>query len=353
MRETTNAGRLRKVLLIGGTTVSRVLVESILADAKDFVVVGAANGVGEVVAATDELRPDLIVIDLCTPHLDGGAILAALRDRRMVQKAILSKEPLSEDDQDAFSRDGARAFFVKKEIATAHEAFRDRLRNLWDAQAAPTDADSSGDADAIRTAAPGQTIAFDPLPSPATGSLTLCSSATALRSAAARVWSPNLTEDEAIRLLALRALGIANLDEDRRLDVIVRHLCHVTGYAMAAINLIDQSLQWTKAAAGLDRVATPRVDAICNHTIMSTTPLIVSDTLDHPVFSSFACVQGAPHIRSYVGVPLFVEYGLPIGAICLLDHSPRSFVQNEIRVLHDMADLVVQLLDPSQQRVAA
>lgn len=344
MRETLTSGRSRRVLVIGGTTVSRVLVESILTETTDFVVVGALSSDAGLATAIDELRPDLVIIDLCMTQLDGVAVLAALGDCRMLRKVILSKEPVSDACRQELTAYGASAFFVKKEVANAHASFRDKISLLFDGANASGSEPEKTEADLVvhATCSAGDVA----------GNQTL-SVVGSLRPRQAVTTLPPIEVDEELRLTALRVLNVANLAPDKRLDAIVRHLCHVSGYPMSAVNLIDGSMQWTKAAYGFEKAVTPRAAAICDYTIKSATPFIVSDTLEHPVFSSYECVVGSPFIRSYVGVPLLVECGLPIGALCLLDRRPRLSYQTELRLLNDMADLIVQMLDYSWNRAAA
>lgn len=340
--------RLKKVVLVGGSTLSRVMVDSILTECADFVVVGAVGGADDLAVAADELRPDLVIVDLCLQPFDGAAVLRTLRDRKMMHKVILSNDPPSASQRDELKRAGASAFFLKKEVADAHETFRQQLRELFD-----TGTEDVPAAEGVTVASPaGECVVLAPAHrSAVTATLAVLPAAPVPLASVAALDLPPADED--LRIAALHALGIANLDPDQRLDLIVRHLCHVTGYPMAAVNLIDESVQWTKAAHGLGRATMPRADAICNHTIRSTTPLIIGDTHEHPLFAGLDCVLGPPRIRSYVGIPLVVECGLPIGALCLFDSRPRALVHSELRVLSDMADLIVTLLDPREERAAA
>jgi DNA-binding NarL/FixJ family response regulator len=348
MQKTMMGSRFNKVLMIGGSTVSKVLVESILGASSDFALVGAVNDVSDLVAAVDDWRPDVVLIDLCAPRADGGRVLAALRDFKTVRKVILSAEPLPEVIRLQLREAGAAAFFQKGVLAQDHDAFRRQLRAVLDgssleavADSEPEQADEEGqpvanavilsDRPARLTPVPGRSLDTHAVPSLA-------------------AIGP---DNEVMRQTALAALGIANNDGDRRLDLVVKHLCQITGYPMAAVTLIDESVQWIKAGWGVARKPTPRAEAICDTTIKYSTPLIVTDTHEHPVFSTFGLVTGEPHIRSYVGVPLVVECGLAIGALCLMDTRPRTCVQPEIPILNDMAALIVEMLDKPWERMAA
>ncbi|HEX8389114.1 MAG TPA: GAF domain-containing protein [Sphingomonas sp.] len=346
MKAKTSRGvRLKNVLIVDSSVISRMMVESILADSTDFRVVGAIGSSNEVVEAVDDLRPDVIVIDLSAPESDGERLMVALKEYPVLKKVVLSAEPVSEAVCDRLSRIGADAFFDKKSVVEEHEAFREGLRSLWMDKLVETSSDaeslmSEGDVSMFTerqsiSARHGEIVPLAPRTTAVSASFGMCH------------------DVEAARLEALRALNIANDTPDRRLDLITQHLRRVAGYPMVAVTLIDESVQWIKAASGLDAGRTSREEAFCAHTIECTTPLIVSDAREHPVFSTFDCVVGSPHIRSYVGMPLLVEGGLAIGAVCLMDTRPRLSIQGEILLLSDMAELIVEMLDCSWPRRAA
>jgi GAF domain-containing protein len=347
MQKTLTGARLNKVLMIGGSTVSKILVESILGASSDFALVGAVDDASDPITAIDDRRPDLVLIDLCAPRADGDRVLAALRDFRTIRKVILSAGPLPEGTRSRLREADAAAFFQKEVLAKDHDTFRQQLRAVMHGPSLKASADDEPEQADDET----QPVS-EVLPSERPVALATVP-ARPLDTNPARIATSGFPDSELMRRIALDALAIANNDQDRRLDLVVKHLCHVTGYPMAAVTLIGESVQWIKAGWGIARKPTPRAEAICDTTIKYTTPLIVTDTHEHPVFSTFGLVTGEPHIRSYVGVPLIVECGLAIGALCLLDTRPRTCVQPELPILNDMAALIVEMLDKSWERMAA
>jgi CheY-like chemotaxis protein len=348
MHEAMKSNRRYKVLMIGGSTLSKVLVDSILSASTEFALVEAIDTVNALAAAVDDHRPDVILIDLCSGQVDGGEALLAVRDHRTVRKVVLSAEPLAEAVQSDLAALGAIAFFQKHVIAGDHDAFRQSLRTLVGKSAIETiGTTQAGETAFMARSGAGVTVTPTPAAlSPMRSQPSLfCDHAFDHLSVGAN--------EEQMRQTALDALAIANGSQDHRLDLIVKHLCQVTDYPMAAVTLIDGSIQWIKAGCGIGRGTTPRTSAICDYTIRCSTPLIVADTIQHPIFSTFDCVLGEPHIRSYVGVPLAVEFGYAIGALCLLDTKPRACVQTELPVLNQMAALIIELLDKRWDRIAA
>ncbi|MDX1449151.1 MAG: GAF domain-containing sensor histidine kinase, partial [Acidimicrobiia bacterium] len=60
-------------------------------------------------------------------------------------------------------------------------------------------------------------------------------------------------------------------------------------------------------------------------------------------------VTGRPHIRFYAGAPLLTADGFALGSLCLIDSEPREITDEDLRVLEDLADLVI---DEMELRVA-
>jgi diguanylate cyclase (GGDEF)-like protein len=59
-------------------------------------------------------------------------------------------------------------------------------------------------------------------------------------------------------------------------------------------------------------------------------------------------VKGAPHIRSYLGVPLTTPEGYNIGSICAIDDEPRQFDRAQGDVMTKLAEIVVEQFELQQ-----
>ena len=69
-----------RVLLVDDHPAVRTAVAQLLSEEDDFSVVGECEDGFQVVAAASELRPDLVIMDLSMPVMDGLTATAALRD---------------------------------------------------------------------------------------------------------------------------------------------------------------------------------------------------------------------------------------------------------------------------------
>lgn len=151
--------------------------------------------------------------------------------------------------------------------------------------------------------------------------------------------------DERGRQCALDQLDILDTGPEPEFDKITDLVRAVFGVPVAAVSLIDRDRQWFKSIRGIHACETSRRVAFCDHTIRSQEVLRVADASVHPQFRDNPLVTGAPGIRAYIGAPLVTADGYAIGALCAVDYQPRSFTDEQARVLVSFADLVMNQLE--------
>ena len=151
--------------------------------------------------------------------------------------------------------------------------------------------------------------------------------------------------DEEGRIAALERYAVLDTAPEAPFEKITSLVQSVMDVPICAVSLVDRERQWFKSIQGLDAKETPRSVSFCTHTIKTDEPLIVPDALLHPCFKTNALVLGAPHIRSYAGVPLQTPDGYNVGALCAIDTKPRDFSEAQIGILKSFASLVVDELE--------
>lgn len=156
-----------------------------------------------------------------------------------------------------------------------------------------------------------------------------------------------LTDEEA-RLAALRRYEIRDTVESRPFQRIVDLVQQIMGVPMAAVTLIDADTQWFRAQRGLTGTEMPRAEAFCNYTIAQRGPFAVSDARQDPRFADNPMVTGAPHIRSYLGVPLTTPDGYNVGSLCAIDNEPRHFDRSQGEIMRKLAEIVVEQFELQQ-----
>ncbi len=147
-----------------------------------------------------------------------------------------------------------------------------------------------------------------------------------------------LSTTEVARLAALRSQEILDSPRERAFDDIVQLARFVCGVPMALVSLVDENRQWFKARVGLPMTETPREQSFCAHALGSHEPLIIEDTHEDPRFAENVLVLGGPEIRSYAGVPIYVDDGaVAVGTLCVLDRVPRKLSAEQLTALTALA----------------
>ena len=145
--------------------------------------------------------------------------------------------------------------------------------------------------------------------------------------------------DERERQRAVDASGILRAPANPALHAIVAAGAELFGAPMAALSIVDRDRQWFAARVGLDAPETSRAVSFCAHAILSPTEaLVVPDAALDDRFAGNPLVQSQPGIRFYAGVPIIGLNGQPLGALCVIDRSPR----NGVLPLEELAELAAR-----------
>ncbi len=151
--------------------------------------------------------------------------------------------------------------------------------------------------------------------------------------------------DEIGRLAALRRYEILDTEPESDFDEITALVRTIFGTSMAAISLIDADRQWFKSRLGALPGGTTRDAAFCHHTIQNAEGLAVRDAQNDPRFASSPLVTGEAACRCYLGIPLTTPDGYSVGALCVLDTTPRDFTEEEATLLRRFAHIVVKQME--------
>ena len=151
--------------------------------------------------------------------------------------------------------------------------------------------------------------------------------------------------DDDARIFALRRLNVLDSSTEEPFEKIVTLVRTVLAVPISTVTLVDRDRQWFKARRGVEVSETPRAFSFCTHTIQQREPLIVEDAQSDTRFAGSPLVTGAPHIRSYAGVPLRTPEGYNVGALCAMDTRPRRFSPADIAILSNFANIVCDELE--------
>jgi two-component sensor histidine kinase len=154
---------------------------------------------------------------------------------------------------------------------------------------------------------------------------------------------PALTESE--RLAALRSYRVLDTPPEPAFDDLVQLAARTCQTPVALISLIDERRQWFKAQVGLGVRETPLDRSICLSAMLLPGLTIVPDLTEDPRFVGNPLVTGEPHLRFYAGAVLRTPDGVPLGALCVLDHMPRDLTQEQASTLTLLARQVMSQLE--------
>lgn len=162
-----------------------------------------------------------------------------------------------------------------------------------------------------------------------------------------------IPENERDRVTALRNLGLAT-GESEQFDEVAAKVAAAFGTPIALVTLVDDEHQHWPGAAGLPaKLDACRMDArdtsICGHVVALDEPLVVEDVAKDPRFANnpFLIENG---IRFYAGAPLKTSSGYPVGSLCVIDTAPRSFSDQDLKVLRKIADDLMTKVEIECQR---
>ena len=144
--------------------------------------------------------------------------------------------------------------------------------------------------------------------------------------------------DEEKRMEAVHSLELLDTDPEDRFDRICRLVREILGVPVSYIALMDDDRQFFKAECGLGVRQTPREGTFCDMTIRRTGPMVVEDADAHPSWKDSPFVAGPPHVKFYLGFPLFINDMQAVGTLCALDFEPRESVgEAQMALLNDLA----------------
>jgi PAS domain S-box-containing protein len=150
-------------------------------------------------------------------------------------------------------------------------------------------------------------------------------------------------EDERLRELA--RYNILDTPPEESFDRITRLAAELFDAPIALVSFIDRDRQWLKSCFGIDLRQTDREIAVCTHTILNEDVFVVGDLAADDRFADNPLVTGEQGLRFYAGAPLITPQGHAIGSLCVIDTEPRSFSEEQVRRLEDLAAMVINELE--------
>ncbi|WP_253940571.1 GAF domain-containing protein [Dickeya dadantii] len=112
---------------------------------------------------------------------------------------------------------------------------------------------------------------------------------------------------DAQRVAKINEYHLLDLHLQQSFQNQVRLFARILNFPAAFISIIDHDKQWLIFSEGLNIECTDREVAFCNTVIATAATMCIPDTLTNSQFREHPLVTGAPHIRSYFGIPLVLD----------------------------------------------
>jgi GAF domain-containing protein len=147
------------------------------------------------------------------------------------------------------------------------------------------------------------------------------------------------------RLAALHQSTLLDRPAEESFDRLARVAAKVVGAPVALVTAVDKDRQFFKSCLGLPEPwassrETPLSHSFCQHVVAEREPVIVTDARKDSRFIDNLAIRDLGVI-AYLGVPLITAEGQAIGTLCVIDHHPRIWTDEEIGFVSDLAAAVV------------
>src|SRR5262247_4441574 len=106
------------ILIVDDHSQLRALIRRLAAQEPDFHVVGEAEDGAEAIRLAHELRPDIVLLDLVMPGVNGLEAMRRIKAERPETKVIIVTVHTEEAYRRAAEAGGADAFLLKKTLMT-------------------------------------------------------------------------------------------------------------------------------------------------------------------------------------------------------------------------------------------
>ena len=155
---------------------------------------------------------------------------------------------------------------------------------------------------------------------------------------------------ESTRLEALHAYEVLDTPPEDAFDQIAQLATQLCGVSIGIVSFLDAQRQWFKASIGVELREIDRAVALCEHTVQTGgQPLLVPDTLQHPLFATHPLVLGAPYVRFYACIPLVNDQGFVLGTLAVMDQQVRTLAPEQWASLHSLAHQTMAQLELRRQ----
>jgi GAF domain-containing protein len=151
------------------------------------------------------------------------------------------------------------------------------------------------------------------------------------------------------RLAALERLDLLEAKPDAGFDRYTSLAAELLDAPVALVSLVDPERQaflskctTMDALDGVDE--TPLSYSFCQHAVRQRAPLVIPDAREDPLVRDNLAIDRFGLV-SYAGAPIFTSDDQALGTLCVLDHEPRQWTDDQVRTLTDLAGAVASEIE--------
>ncbi len=157
---------------------------------------------------------------------------------------------------------------------------------------------------------------------------------------------PSIHKNESQRIKSLKSYLVLDTETEEEIDNLTQLASEICETPITLVSLIDENRQWFKSKVGLDVNETRRDIAFCAHAINEINDLfVIEDARTDTRFFDNPLVTSYPNVIFYAGVLLKSDEDLPLGTLCVIDHTPRILSDKQIRSLKTISKQIMNLLN--------
>lgn len=149
---------------------------------------------------------------------------------------------------------------------------------------------------------------------------------------------------EQMRIRAIRETQLKQGERRPAFDRITEMLSLHFKCDIAHLTFVDEHKQWFLSKQGVDFLETPREISFCDHVVCGNKPLLVNDASKDVRFANSPLVTRKGGIRSYLGVPLVLNSGITVGAVCVADPRENWFAHSQISDIQLIAKIAQDVI---------
>ena len=157
---------------------------------------------------------------------------------------------------------------------------------------------------------------------------------------------PVIPPNDELRLKALYRYEILDTPPEGAFNRVAELATKIFKVPIALISMVDKDRVFFKANVGMPGVVNAdRGISLCSLAVLQQEPTVFENAEKEPCLLANPLVAGSFGLKFYAGAPLVTSDGYNIGTFCLVDKKPRKFSEDEMKMLRDMAAVVMDEIE--------